>query len=111
MPPLLRTPPSPPGVPAPLGPGRRRGNPPGPLAGLRRRRHGRGPRRKPAAAGAGGGPGGRPWRPAAGLPKLYLSGYIVTPELARQLAEPLDGPSLQQVAAAARRHGLAIACP
>jgi predicted amidohydrolase len=45
------------------------------------------------------------------FPELYLSGYIVTPELARALAEPVDGPSLQQVAAAARRHDLAIACP
>jgi predicted amidohydrolase len=45
------------------------------------------------------------------FPELYLSGYIVTPELARRLAEPLDGPSLQRVAAAARRHCLAIACP
>jgi len=45
------------------------------------------------------------------FPELYLSGYIVTPELARQLAEPVDGPSLQRVAAAARQHGLALACP
>lgn len=45
------------------------------------------------------------------FPELYLSGYIVTPELARQLAEPLDGPSLRRVADCARRHGLAIACP
>lgn len=45
------------------------------------------------------------------FPELYLSGYIVTPELAQQLAEPVNGPSLQRVAAAARRHGLAIACP
>ncbi|WP_225867148.1 carbon-nitrogen hydrolase family protein [Cyanobium sp. PCC 7001] len=45
------------------------------------------------------------------FPELYLSGYIVTPALARALAEPLDGPSLGRVAAAARRHGLAIACP
>jgi predicted amidohydrolase len=45
------------------------------------------------------------------FPELYLSGYIVTPDLARQLAEPVDGPSLRRVAAAARRHGLAIACP
>jgi len=45
------------------------------------------------------------------FPELYLSGYIVTPELAQQLAEPMDGPSLQRVAAAAHRHGLAIACP
>jgi 5-aminopentanamidase len=45
------------------------------------------------------------------FPELYLSGYIVTPELAATLAEPVDGPSLQRVAAAARRHGLAIACP
>ena len=37
------------------------------------------------------------------FPELYLSGYIVTPELARRLAEPVDGPSLQRVAAAARR--------
>ncbi|MEB3297513.1 MAG: carbon-nitrogen hydrolase family protein [Cyanobacteriota bacterium] len=45
------------------------------------------------------------------FPELYVSGYIVTPELARRLAEPVDGPSLQRVAAAARSHGLAIACP
>lgn len=45
------------------------------------------------------------------FPELYLSGYIVTPELARALAEPLDGPSLRRVAAAARCHRLAIACP
>jgi predicted amidohydrolase len=45
------------------------------------------------------------------FPELYLSGYIVTPELARRLAEPVDGPSLQRVAACARRHGLALACP
>lgn len=45
------------------------------------------------------------------FPELYLSGYIVTPELARRLAEPQDGPSLQRVAAVARRHGVAIACP
>ncbi|SBO42217.1 carbon-nitrogen hydrolase family protein [Cyanobium sp. NIES-981] len=45
------------------------------------------------------------------FPELYLSGYIVTPDLARALAEPLDGPSLGRVAAAARRHGVAIACP
>lgn len=45
------------------------------------------------------------------FPELYLSGYIVTPELAQRLAEPVGGASLQRVAAAARRHGLAIACP
>ncbi len=45
------------------------------------------------------------------FPELYLSGYIVTPELARVLAEPVDGPSLQRVAATARRHGMALACP
>ncbi|MEB3156080.1 MAG: carbon-nitrogen hydrolase family protein [Cyanobacteriota bacterium] len=45
------------------------------------------------------------------FPELYLSGYIVTPELARVLAEPVDGPSLTRVAATARRHGLALACP
>jgi predicted amidohydrolase len=45
------------------------------------------------------------------FPELYLSGYIVTPAIARQLAEPVDGPSLGRVAGAARRHGLAVACP
>ncbi len=45
------------------------------------------------------------------FPELYLSGYIVTPELAAVLAETVDGPSLKRVAAAAHRHGLAIACP
>jgi hypothetical protein len=42
------------------------------------------------------------------LPELYLSGYSLTPKLARQLAEPVDGPSLKRVAATARRHGLAV---
>jgi len=45
------------------------------------------------------------------FPELYLSGYIVTSALARTLAEPVDGPSLQRVAATARRHGMAMACP
>jgi len=45
------------------------------------------------------------------FPELYLSGYIVTPDLARRLAEPVDGPALQRVSEAARRHGLAVACP
>jgi predicted amidohydrolase len=45
------------------------------------------------------------------FPELYLSGYIVTPEAARQLAEPVDGPSLARVAATARRHGLALVAP
>ncbi|WP_216900283.1 carbon-nitrogen hydrolase family protein [Synechococcus sp. CCY 9618] len=45
------------------------------------------------------------------FPELYLSGYIVTPAIVRDLAEAVDGPSLEQVAAAARRHGLAVACP
>jgi predicted amidohydrolase len=45
------------------------------------------------------------------FPELYLSGYIVTPDLARALAEPVDGPSLQRVAATAHRHGMALACP
>lgn len=45
------------------------------------------------------------------FPELYLSGYIVTPEVAHALAEPSDGPRLERVAATARRHGLALACP
>ncbi|MFN5219776.1 MAG: nitrilase-related carbon-nitrogen hydrolase [Cyanobacteriota bacterium] len=45
------------------------------------------------------------------FPELYLSGYIVTPALARRRAELLEGPSLARVAAAARRHRLAVACP
>ena len=45
------------------------------------------------------------------FPELYLTGYIVTPSIVRQLAEPVEGPSLRRVAAAARRHGLAVACP
>lgn len=45
------------------------------------------------------------------FPELYLSGYASDPARVRQLAEPLDGPSLQRVAACARRQGLAIACP
>lgn len=45
------------------------------------------------------------------FPELYLSGYIVTPELARSLAEPVDGPNLQRVGAIAHRHGMALACP
>jgi hypothetical protein len=31
------------------------------------------------------------------FPELYLTGYIVTPELARGLAEPVHGPSLQRL--------------
>ncbi|WP_216905348.1 carbon-nitrogen hydrolase family protein [Synechococcus sp. CCY 0621] len=45
------------------------------------------------------------------FPELYLTGYIVTPAIVRELAEPVDGPSLRRVAAAARQHGLAVACP
>jgi predicted amidohydrolase len=45
------------------------------------------------------------------FPELYLTGYIVTPSIVRQRAEPVEGPSLRRVAAAARRHGLAVACP
>ncbi|KEF42185.1 MAG: nitrilase [Cyanobium sp. CACIAM 14] len=45
------------------------------------------------------------------FPELYLTGYIVTPAIVRELAEGVDGPSLGRVAAAARRHGLAVACP
>lgn len=45
------------------------------------------------------------------FPELYLSGYSLTPALARQLAEPVDGASMQRVAAAANRFGLAIVCP
>ncbi|WP_216593364.1 nitrilase-related carbon-nitrogen hydrolase [Cyanobium gracile] len=35
------------------------------------------------------------------FPELYLTGYIVTPAVARLLAEPVDGPSLGRVAAIA----------
>lgn len=45
------------------------------------------------------------------FPELYLTGYVVTPEIGHALAEQVDGPSLQRVAAAARKHGLAVACP
>lgn len=45
------------------------------------------------------------------FPELFLSGYASEPQRVRQLAEPVDGPSLERVAACARRHGLAIACP
>jgi predicted amidohydrolase len=45
------------------------------------------------------------------FPELYLSGYMITPELARTLAEPVNGPSLQRVASIAHRHGMAVACP
>lgn len=45
------------------------------------------------------------------FPELYTSGYCLTPETSRLLAEAVDGPSLQRVAAAAKRFGLAVACP
>ncbi|MCT0217394.1 carbon-nitrogen hydrolase family protein [Synechococcus sp. CS-1329] len=45
------------------------------------------------------------------FPELYLSGYALGAEAAWRLAEAPNGPSLERVAATARRHGLAIACP
>lgn len=45
------------------------------------------------------------------FPELFLSGYASDPERVRQLAESVGGGSLERVAACARRHGVAIACP
>ena len=45
------------------------------------------------------------------FPELYLSGYLLTPDAISSLAESVDGSSLTRVAAAARRHGLAVCCP
>ena len=45
------------------------------------------------------------------FPELYLSGYLLTPVAVSSLAESVEGPSLTRVAAAARRHGLAVCCP
>jgi 5-aminopentanamidase len=45
------------------------------------------------------------------LPELFLSGYIVYPEVVAELAEPMNGPSLQRVGAIAQAHQLAIVCP
>ena len=45
------------------------------------------------------------------FPDLYLSGKLLTPDAVSSLAESLDGSSLARVAAAARRHGLAVCCP
>lgn len=45
------------------------------------------------------------------FPELYLSGYLLTPDAVCTLAESVEGPSLARVAAAARRHGLAVCCP
>jgi predicted amidohydrolase len=45
------------------------------------------------------------------FPELYLEGYTLTPELIKQLAEPVDGPSISRVAAIARAHHISIICP
>jgi predicted amidohydrolase len=45
------------------------------------------------------------------FPELFLSGYSLNPTLVAQVAEPVDGPHLTQVAEAAKTHGIAIVCP
>ena len=45
------------------------------------------------------------------FPELYLSGYLLSPAAVRDLAEPVDGPSLTRVAAVARHFALAVCCP
>jgi 5-aminopentanamidase len=42
-------------------------------------------------------------------PEMFTSGYAITPDGARQLAEPRGGPTEAAVSAIARRHQLAIA--
>lgn len=42
------------------------------------------------------------------LPEMVLTGYAIGPERLAQLAEPLDGPSMRQVADLCRTLGLAI---
>ncbi|MEO5665891.1 MAG: nitrilase-related carbon-nitrogen hydrolase [Nocardioides sp.] len=39
------------------------------------------------------------------LPELAISGYVVDPDLARSVAEPLDGPSLAALGEVAAEHG------
>lgn len=41
-------------------------------------------------------------------PEMFLTGYNIGADAARELAEPVDGPSAQRVAAIARETGLAI---
>lgn len=43
------------------------------------------------------------------FPEMFLTGYMVE-ERAGELAEPLDGPSVRQLAAWAARHGLLAVC-
>jgi len=43
-------------------------------------------------------------------PEMSLTGYLLGPPTIAALAEPVDGPLLQAVAATARRHQIAIVC-
>lgn len=42
------------------------------------------------------------------FPEMMLTGYGIGAEAVQRLAEPADGPSAQAVAAASRRHGIAV---
>ena len=45
------------------------------------------------------------------FPELFLSGYNLFPEDADDLAMEIGGPELARVAAAAKKHGIAVLCP
>ena len=45
------------------------------------------------------------------FPELYVEGYTMTPEVAHQLAEAVDGPSMTRVGEIAEEHSTGIICP
>jgi predicted amidohydrolase len=45
------------------------------------------------------------------FPELYVEGYTMTPEVMRELAEPVDGRSITRVREIAEEQDIAIICP
>lgn len=45
------------------------------------------------------------------FPELYLTGYALNPDLVKQLAEEVNGPSIRKVSEIAKDNNMAIICP
>lgn len=45
------------------------------------------------------------------FPELYMEGYTMTAKVIRELAEPVDGPSITRVREIAEENNIAIICP
>ncbi len=45
------------------------------------------------------------------FPELYLTGYALGPQLTKELAEPVNGPSMTRVAEIAKDNNMGIICP